>query len=134
MKKISKTDQARIDEALKECEAAATKLNGAVDAFNEVVEQHRGVVEEAVGEYNEKVDNLRAIYEDIHSEADSYMGERSDRWQESDAGQSYQEWIDQLSDPSIEPIEIDLPDPLDYPDIPDFTDDSWLPPSEPGGF
>jgi hypothetical protein len=41
--------------------------------------------------------------------------------------------VDQLEDPEIEDLEFEVPEELDVPDFPDWEDDSWLPPHQPGG-
>jgi hypothetical protein len=39
------------------------------------------------------------------------------------SGQEYQGWLDKLENLEIEELDIDLPEPLDLPEIPDFEDE-----------
>ena len=132
MKRISRAQQTEINNAVSALGDAGKELEAAVASYNEALERLGEAVETARDTYNEKVVDLKAVYEEIHGEADSYYSDRSERWQEGEAGEAYSEWMGQLEEPGIEDIEIELPDPLEI-DLPDFEDDSWLPPSEPGG-
>jgi hypothetical protein len=132
MKAITKPQQREIEAALNVLREVAAELNQAIEAYNEALDPLREKIEAAVSDYNEKLAELKAVYSEIHAEAQAYYDDRSERWQESYAGQEYQEWLDSLESPEIEEIEIDLPEPLDHPEIPDFEDYSWLPPSQPG--
>ena|SRR5215469_9890749 len=132
MKAITKQQQREIDAALDVLREAASELEAAIEAYNEALEPLRERIEGALDHYNEKGSELRAVYLDIHAEAQAYYDDRSERWQEGDAGEEYQEWLDKLENLEIEELDIDMPEPLDRPEIPDFDDDSWLPPSEPG--
>ncbi len=134
MKRISKSAQADIDKTLDACREAAEELEAAIDAHNAALASIRDRLEAAVSTYNERIADLRSVYEDIASEARSYFEDRSERWQESDAGQTYSEWVDQLENIEMEDVDIEMPEELELPDsIPDFSELSWLPPEEPGG-
>jgi hypothetical protein len=130
MKQLSKTQQAELQTALTACDAAAAQLNSAVEAFNTTIDEARGEVEAKNEAYNTAIADLKAVYEGFSGEAQGYFDERSEKWQESDAGSTYSEWIERLSDPDIEEIEIDFPDALEI-ETPDFTDTDWLPPVSP---
>jgi chromosome segregation ATPase len=135
MRSISKSQQRDIYTAIDACKEAAEALEKAIDEFNAAVAPFREKLEAARDHYNEKVTDLRSVYGDIAGEARSYYSERSERWQESEAGQAYSEWVDRLDEIELEEIELEVPEELEPPDaIPDFTDDSWLPPEAPGEF
>lgn len=134
MKKITKTQRAKIDDALMECLLKSRTVETAVEEYNDGVAPLKEKLEEAITEFNEKILNLRLIYEEIGEEARSYYDERSEKWQESDAGVTYNEWVEKLEYPEdMEGIEIEFPDEIQSPEIPDFEDDGWLPPDEPEG-
>ena len=133
MKKISRTQQAEINKAVDALGEAGKALAQAIDSYNEALEPLRVDIEAARDTYNEKIADLKAVYVDIAGEARAYYDDRSQKWQEGEAGEAYSEWVDQLDEPQIEEIDLDLPEPLEMPDsTPDFEDDSWLPPAEPG--
>lgn len=44
-------------------------------------------------ELEERVEVGQLMVQDIYEEADAYQQERSERWQDSDAGTHYSEWV-----------------------------------------
>jgi hypothetical protein len=44
--------------------------------------------------YNDVVENLNNFIEDQRSQMQNYFDGRSEKWQESDKGDAYQNWID----------------------------------------
>jgi hypothetical protein len=64
----------------------------------------------AIEVYNERVDDARAFAEGVASEMDDYMSDRSDRWQESDAGSAYSAWKEEWENADFSPLDMeDLP-------------------------
>lgn len=88
MKRISKQDTKRIEGL----------VNGLRSSFGEVEEAHAAMREaiEAynakISAFNEAVDDARSFADDIVREIEEYVGERSEKWQQSDAAPSYEEW------------------------------------------
>jgi hypothetical protein len=133
MKKLSKEHWADITKAMEACNEEASEMQGQIEKYNLMLDEAKGPVEQAINAYNEKIADLRSIYTAIAADAASYHDERGEKWQESDAGTSYQEWIDQLEEPEgLEEVDVDFPEEIEMPEIPDFDDTSWLPPEEPG--
>ncbi len=60
---------------------------------------------------------LCAFRDDIVSQMDEYMSDRSEKWQESAAGQNYEAWKSEWENAQIEPIEIEMPEEIARPDI-----------------
>jgi len=134
MRSISKAQQQDIEKAINACSATAQRLEDAIEEYNAAMAPHRERIEAALEAYNETVTDLRSTYTDIASAARDYYSDRTEKWQESEAGQAYSEWADQLEDPEgIEDLEFELPEELAVPDFPDWEDDSWLPPQMPSG-
>lgn len=132
MRRISKSHQRAIDTAMDACRVATGELARAIDDYNAATASIRDRIEALLAKYNEKIAHLKAVYEDIARGASAYHQERSERWQASDAGRQYEEWIERLEEIEIEEAELEVP-ALELPDsTPDFTDDSWLPPETPG--
>src|SRR3974390_1904395 len=75
---------AQVEEAWREFEAAHQEVASAVEAYNDAVQ-------EAVG-----------WRDDIVSQMQEYYDERSEKWQEGEAGEQYQAWIDEWESASIE--------------------------------
>lgn len=118
MKKLSKTqlkDKAKHSTDVFDAHAA---LEAAINKFNETIEAAKADVETAVTEYNEKLSAARDFCGEIVSEMDSYEGERSDKWQESDAASSFQEWKGEWENIELEDFEPEFPDAMEVPDNP----------------
>jgi hypothetical protein len=81
--------------------------------------------------YNGALETLKAIYADIATEARDYYEERSEKWQEGEAGEQYSAWLDTLENADLEDIDLELADDLDEPDHPDFDDPEGLPAESP---
>lgn len=124
MKRISKDDSARINECIARLE---TELGGlaekhaimasAIEDYNAVIDAYNGVLEEA-----------RGIANDIASEIDAYISERSDKWQEGDTGQAYGAWKDAWE--GLDLTDLDVVEESDLPE-PDHVDELNNLPSEP---
>lgn len=120
MKAISKGRRTEIAVKLVELTAEAAALGKAIDDYNNGMLELRDDVEDAIANYNERRGELKGIYEEIADEARTYYDERSERWQEGDAGSDYATWVETLENFDIEEIEIELPADLEMPDIIDF--------------
>lgn len=134
MKKFTKQQSKDVSDAQDACQIASEELQTAIDAYNEAVGPQRDAVKAALDTYNEKVADLKGVYEDIAGEARDYYDNRSEKWQEGDTGQAYQEWLDSLESPDLDDAEIEIPEDLEFPEsIPDFSSPEFLPADEPGG-
>ena len=99
MKKLSKDQQKFRDDLVKRLDDALIGVNNAVEKANA-----------AIDEYNVIVADVESYRDEIVSEMETYFDERSDKWQEGDAGSAYSEWkgewenldcsaIDQVDEP-----------------------------------
>lgn len=132
MKKISKSRWDIITTSMNQCQEASETVESLVERFNEVLEQWREQFSEAVEHYNEVLGDFRTIWSDLAAEGRDYQVDRSEKWQESEAGEAYEQWLTDMDSIEAEDIEIDFPDPLEQPDFPDWQDTEWLPPTTPG--
>lgn len=133
MKKLTKDQWVQITEAMDACNKQGDQLHAAVHAYNETVDRARADLGNCLNSYNESVAALREIYNDLSGQAQEYYEERSEAWQDSDAGTTYAEWIEQLADvDGLDGVDLELPEDIEEPDLPDFTDTTWLPPEAPG--
>jgi hypothetical protein len=84
-----------------------------------------GIIEE----YNEAVGDAAMWRDEIVSDMSNYQSERSEKWMEGEAGQAYQEWIDEWEAAELESLETpEMPDELEYP----HSDEIYNLSSEPG--
>lgn len=89
MKSLSKAEQeqradiaGRLREGWSKLEDAYAQVTSAISDFN--VERES---------YNEIVQEAESFAQDIASQIEGYMDERSDKWREGDRGQEYEAWL-----------------------------------------
>lgn len=78
------------------------------DDLDAAVEEAREKINGIIAEINEAKDDAREILDDAAMEAESYWDERSEKWQEGDRGQAYDEWknrLRELADAAAETVE-----------------------------
>lgn len=90
-------------------------LETEIDAYNALMNETWERVENALLSLNEKIAQAEEWRGEIASEMQDYFDERTERWQEGDAGCAYQEWISEweieLSEVELEaPPEVEMPD------------------------
>ena len=104
-----------IDEAYEELERAHEKFCETLDRFNEGLAEAVEFRDEIVGEMND------------------YADDKSEKWQDGDAGQSYREWINEWE--NCELSEVDKPDMPEKPsELEDRVAQLENLPDEPAGF
>ena len=118
MKRLSKTQQKEKEKHSSDLFDAHTALEEAINKYNTTIEAAKGEVEKAANDFNEKLGAARTFCEEIVSEMDGYESERSDKWQESDAASSFQDWKSEWEGISIDDFEPDFPDAMEVPENP----------------
>jgi polyhydroxyalkanoate synthesis regulator phasin len=89
MKKIDIKSKQRLDEALKTLNLVALKTN-------QVIAEANDALSELADQANEAREEAYSVLDDLVNEAQAYFDERSEKWQESDAGSAYQSWISDM--------------------------------------
>lgn len=113
MKKIDKTSMKKIDDAKSSLVDIAAKAAAVVASMNEQLER-------LSDEANEARQEIYDVLDDVVTQASDYYDERSEKWQEGDAGSAYQDWIN-----TIESARDAFGDDLDLTikeDVDDFAD------------
>jgi chromosome segregation ATPase len=114
MKKLSAGQITTRDKHAEDIRNAQTELNEVIEKYNAVLEEHKANIETALTAFNEKLTAAREWRDEIVSDIDSYVGDRSEKWQESDAASAYEEWKSAYENLEMDDVEIDeLPEPLD---------------------
>jgi hypothetical protein len=115
MKRLSKDQLATRNELVKRLRDAAGAIETAIDTTNGVID-----------EYNAILADVESFRDEVVGEMETYYDERSEKWQETDAGSSYQDWKSQfeaLDVDQLEQLELDdlkLADDLEeFPDEPE---------------
>jgi hypothetical protein len=110
MKKLSKTQLAELTAHVT---ALATHKAEIDDAWARFEGAHDDLTT-AIGEYNSALASVTEWRDGITQEMQDYFDERSEKWQDGDAGQAYQEWIGEWAGLELE--EVDVPDLPDQPE------------------
>lgn len=84
-----------------------------------------GELEGAIDGYNEAVEAINDRYVEVLADIEAYVEQRTERWQEGDAGQRYSEWRDAIENAKIETI--DVPDAPQFEAL-DLADEPEIPP------
>lgn len=115
MKKLSKAQLQEKDTLATALDDKYNALELALTGFNESRTASWQLVEAAIGEYNEARQSIQDFKDNIASDIQSYIDERSERWQESDAASAYSEWLSEYENEYPE-AEISEPDAVEMPD------------------
>lgn len=85
--------------------ADLTELSGLASEVADLFDEARDILAKADDEAANKLEQADAKRQEardkmaeLASEAEAYYDERSEKWQESDTGQAYQEWKDRLTE------------------------------------
>lgn len=116
MKKLSKQQVERRAQLAADIARACLGMNVAIDEFNaSVVALHAGLAPK-VDAVNVAIDAANAFTEEVHDELESYYDEKSERWQEGEAGQAYADWRDEW-DLVLDALELEEVVPFDQVEI-----------------
>jgi len=87
-------------------------------------------VKEKLDSLNAKIREAGEWAEGLFSDMQSYYDERSDKWQEGDAGQSYDAWKSEYESLDVDEVDIEFPEDLEVPGC-DVADNLESLPDEP---
>lgn len=89
MNKLTKAQEATKDDLVKRLNEAKAEVE---KAFGVVVNYMDNELASAVAAYNDIVGEVEGFRDELVGDMENYYDERSEKWQEGDAGSSYQEW------------------------------------------
>lgn len=110
MKKLNKSQLNELNAHVQELAQKKQEIDECWDKFVAAHEE----IQNAIGEYNGVIATVTEWRDDLVQQMQDYQGERSDRWQEGDAGQAYQSWIDEWE--NLDLSEVETPDMPDQPE------------------
>jgi hypothetical protein len=114
--RLSKDELKTRDEHASKLGRLATEIETAMEAYNSATEAPRAEVEKAIEVYNEAASEARDFVEGVAARIQEEMDERSDRWREGDKGEAAAAWLSEWEALSINDIEIELPQGLNFED------------------
>lgn len=129
MKKFSKEHIGKLDDLVGELNAAWAE----VEEEKSQIELVLVTLNENITTYNALLEGIREFVEELAGTAEEYQGERSEKWAESDAGQAYQAWIDEIRNVGLDDVEAVNIDELGLPEEPDHAENLSQLPQEPQG-
>ena len=109
--KLGKEETAQRDEIAVRLEQAREKLETAVSAFNDALLAARGTLQTEIDEYNVVLAEAKTFADDVAQNWENDFEEKSERWQESDTGESVRAMIETWQSVDLESIDIDMPEP-----------------------
>jgi phosphopantothenoylcysteine synthetase/decarboxylase len=116
--KLSIAKQAERDNLVDALREKSEKIRDAMIAFNEEMERRKDDVILVLNEYNGLMEEARVFAAGVGETAEEAIEEKSEKWQESDAGEKAANFASEWNNADLFDHEIEFPDPLD-PEAPD---------------
>lgn len=123
MKKLSKEERDHRVTVRADLMERKQHINGLIEALNQIVDLKWSEISDEINALNETIMEVNDWVTEIHEQQEAYYWERSETWQNGDAGQRYQEWMiewdcslttEYLDDPpGIEPLAVEAIDEID---------------------
>jgi hypothetical protein len=89
MKKLTKEQEKTRADLVARLTIAAADIDKKLVEVNAMISD---LLNPAIETYNAVVSDIESFRDEIVGEMDTYIGERSEKWTESDAGQNYESW------------------------------------------
>lgn len=114
--------QAAVEAGNGDMEEARATLEKAIEDYNDALQTTLDSLAEPLSDYNGALNDLREFAQEIASDIQSYVDERSDRWQEGERGEAYRSWQGEWEsyDYDLEEVEIEMPDRAELPPLGEF--------------
>lgn len=117
VKKLDKQTIADRDALIDRFRDRYSDLDNAVVEYNAAIETAWEKVEQAMGDFNEVIDDANAWKQQVAESIDEFIGGKSEKWQESAKGQAYEAWKSEYGDDEYEHVEFEKPDELSLEDV-----------------
>lgn len=114
--KITQDQIACRDALAEKLRAAWNVLDARVDDFNGAVSTAWDRVRVSIEEYDAIVQEARELRDEITNDLEQRIGEKSEKWQESERGKAASGLMDAWGSVQLDEIELDEPDGLETPD------------------
>jgi hypothetical protein len=113
MKKLSKDQIGEIANITDSLRTTKMELDSAIEVYNKQVLDACSELGIAVQAINHVIDTAIEFRDSIIQEIDDYAGERSEKWQGSDACGKLQQWKSEFEELELEYIDIEIPETLE---------------------
>jgi hypothetical protein len=88
-------------------------LDTAIETFNSGMQDLWEQLEPVVDSCNQAITEMREWKDTVVQQMEDYYRERSEKWQDSDAGSNYQEWKQQFEGIDFEDVNITMPNTVE---------------------
>lgn len=109
---LTKTELSQFTNLLTELTSARGKIDQVVTIYNQQTEALRPPVEEAITGYNSILAKVRDFTSGIAARGREELDNKSEKWLESDTGQSAEEWTESWETVELDDIDFQWPDEL----------------------
>lgn len=109
---LTKTELSQFTNLLTELTSARGKIDQVVTIYNQQTEALRPPVEEAITGYNSILAKVRDFTSGISARGREELDNKSEKWLESDTGQSAEEWTESWETVELDDIDFQWPDEL----------------------
>lgn len=116
MKRLNKVHEDRYARIVRDLTDAREGVEKAIDEFNIAMGEAWIDVAEAKEKYDEELKAAESFREEMASDMQNFYDDRSEKWQEGDAGSQYQQWMDVWGE-ELDELELEQPYTLDVPDF-----------------
>lgn len=106
---------ANIDRARDQINDSRRALASYIEEVRDELDQLMSEVSQTVADYNGELGEFTAWRDEVAQRLNDEVGERSDKWHESEKASEVADWINTLE--SIEPEELEEPDAIELPDF-----------------
>lgn len=89
---MNKEQKARLDKLREEYREAVTALKAEKDNAEAEIAKAVSLVNDRINDLNAIIENANELRDQIQSEIADYIGEKSDKWQEGERGQAFEDW------------------------------------------
>lgn len=114
MKKIPKATRDNLDDLALKIASTGDTINAVVKKINDLIANE---LTAAIAAHNEARADLTSALEEIAQDIDSYISDRSEKWQEGDTGQAYSAWKNSVESAGSDIFEVIAPDPIFVDDV-----------------
>ena len=114
--KLTKAEAHEGEAAAVALEAAWAALDVASVAFNSALVELRNELQLAIVDYNERLDDVRTLRDDVADRLYDETSNKSEKWQGSPAGDAAAELIEAWRALELDEIEIDFPEDVEIHD------------------
>lgn len=116
MRALTKDQVKRVAEVAELLRARRAELENEVETFNAAVNKAWEDLQAKRDAYNEVVREAGEVVTEIHSDLENYRDERSEKWQDSEAGAAFCQWVDEWDSVALDEASFDEPMELEFDD------------------